>query len=486
VAESNRWRKGLYVTTGVEIGDGGRYTFEGGYPTTETVRRAYDEADLVRAVWAYRFFYPTVSLHATWLGNDAGGVIANRAFPLLEGTPRQLVFTPNSDTPYSALALDLSAGPMVLELPPGLLMGTANDLNQLWVMDIGLPGPAGAKGGKHLLLPPGYAGDVPDGYYTATPTTNRVLVLVRALPQHKDMDAAVELMKTVRAYPLQPDPNWTDPEWVDLTTQDGLDFTPVRWETSLDYWQALHETIDTDPPNEAYRHAYGELAELGIAKDQPFAPDDRMTAILTRAAEMGHAQMCVQSFADRRADRVVWQGRHWEWAVLRAENGTFETDGYVDLYAREKWFYQAQIESPAMFRRTPGAGSLYWLGLRDQHGQYLTGDQTYTLSVPKPVPAGLFWSITVYDAETRSEIATDQNLAALRSMFELDGAPTDTPMVLHFGSAQPQDTAGRWIKTIPGKGWFVYFRIYGPTDAAFDGTWRLPDFEAQHQHGGRG
>lgn len=67
----------------------------------------------------------------------------NKVFPLLEGTPRQLVFTPNSETPYSAVAVDLSVGPIVLELPPGPLMGTANDLNQLWVLDIGLPGPAG-------------------------------------------------------------------------------------------------------------------------------------------------------------------------------------------------------------------------------------------------------------------------------------------------------------------------------------------------------
>ena len=49
-----------------------------------------------------------------------------------------------------------------------------------------------------------------------------------------------------------------------------------------------------------------------------------MTAILTKAAQMGHAQLCVQSFADRRPDRAVWDGTHWEWAVLRPENGTFD------------------------------------------------------------------------------------------------------------------------------------------------------------------
>ena len=152
---------------------------------------------------------------------------------------------------------------------------------------------------------------------------------------------------------------------------------------------------------------------------------------------MGHAQLCVQSFADRRPDRVVWPGTYWEWAVLRPENGTFDTPGYADTYARQKWFYQAQIESPAMFAREPGAGSLYWLGLRDSDGEYLTGDRSYTLSVPQPVPAKLFWSVTVYDAETRSEILTDQDNAALRSLFELADADAGRPVDLTSARTLP-------------------------------------------------
>lgn len=73
--------------------------FEGGFPTPETIQRAYDEADLNRAVQTFRFFYPSVSMMAIWKGNLAGGVAPNQVFAVLEGTPRQLVFTPNSDTP---------------------------------------------------------------------------------------------------------------------------------------------------------------------------------------------------------------------------------------------------------------------------------------------------------------------------------------------------------------------------------------------------
>jgi Protein of unknown function (DUF1254) len=123
----------------------GEYEFKGGFPTPETVQRAYDDADLNRAIQAYKFFYPTVSFEGTWRGNLKGGVVPNKVFAMLEGNPRQLVFTPNSDTPYAGLALDLSIGPIVVELPPGPLMCSANDLNQRWVMDMSLPGPDAGK-----------------------------------------------------------------------------------------------------------------------------------------------------------------------------------------------------------------------------------------------------------------------------------------------------------------------------------------------------
>jgi len=449
------------------------YEFRGGYPTEETIRRAYDDADLARAIVAYKFFYPTVSFEGTWRGNLAGGAIPNSVFPLLEGTPFQLVFTPNSDTPYAGLPLDLSDGPMVVELPPGPLMGAANDLNQRWVSVLGLPGPDAGKGGKHLFLAPSDDTALPDGFHVARATTNRVLILVRAIPPHGDNDAANALMQTVQVYPLQPRKDWRPPTWVHL--RDG-DFTPLAWETNLDYWRVLHEIIDSEPAYDAYRPHYGELAGLGIVKGQPFAPDARMRAILEKAAQLANGQMRVQSFADRSPGRVAWSDRRWEWATLRSENGTFDAPSFIDLDARAKWFFQAQVESPAMFRRTAGAGSLYWLGTRDGTGAFLDGARHYRLRVPLPVPGNLFWSVTVYDTATRSEIDSGQGFSALRSMFELKDVGGEFAE-LRFGPTPPLDGERAWIKTIPGKGWFVYFRIYGPQAAAFDGSWKPGDFE---------
>ena len=135
-------------------------------------------------------------------------------------------------------------------------------------------------------------------------------------------------------------------------------------------------------------------------------------------------------------------------------------------------------------RRQPGhvparhqAGSLYWLGDRDAEGDYLNGSNTYTLTVPLPVPEKLFWSVTVYDARTRSQIRTDQNKAVLGSLFDFHDVRDASSIDLTFGPAAPAEHRDRWVQTLPDVGWFVYLRLYGPETAAFDGTWQLPDFQ---------
>jgi hypothetical protein len=222
---------------------------------------------------------------------------------------------------------------------------------------------------------------------------------------------------------------------------------------------------------------YGMLANLGIEQGRPFVPDERMKAILERAAKVGRDQMLIAGYGSNRPDRVVWPDRKWEYATLRWENGNFELPTGIDLEARDRWFSQAVGMSPKMVLRVDGAGSLYWLGLRDKSGFYLDGGKTYKLSVPQPVPQKLFWSVTVYDAATRSMIQTDQDKAALRSLVELKDVPKTGATELYFGPSAPAGREGQWIKTIPGKGWFVYLRLYGPEGPAFNGEWKPGDFE---------
>lgn len=451
-----------------------RYEFRGGYPTDATVSAAYDDADFIRAVTCYKHFFPAVSGMAILRGTEAVGVTPNRVFGTMDTRPGQIGFTLNSDTPYAPVLLDLADGPLVVTIPPGPIVGAALNVDQSWISDVGIPGSDAGNGGRHVFATAMQNDDFPDGTYVHRALGNRVVVGLRAIPVGGDVDAAIDLLRSVQVNPFRADADWEQPTWLDLTGKPQ-DTTPLVVQGTIDYWRLLYDYISTEPVHAEDRSYLGELAVLGIRADTPFEPDERLTRILVEAAREADAQLRVQSLADRREDRVVWADRQWEWVTLRPENAAFEIDGRPDVDARETWFYQAIASSPVMFRRQAGSGSLYWFVGRDATGAYLDGSRSYRLRVPLPVPAGLFWSLTVYDAESRSQIATDQDAAAVRSLFELHGKLDGTEAVIAFGPQRPDADAAAWVQTLPGRGWFAYFRIYGPTPAAFDQSWRLDD-----------
>jgi hypothetical protein len=451
-----------------------------GFPSPAGAAQVHQEQFLRRALEAYHFFFPTVSMEGIMRGTRAAGAKDSQAALMVLAQPRHRGFTLNSDTPYAGGVLDLRrSGPMVIELPPGPLVGLVDDHHHRWITDVGLPGKDAGKGGRHLIVPPGWDQPLPpDGFLTARSGTWLTMAALRALPLNGDLKAATALLTSVRIYPLKDSGNRDGYAFVDGNASPA-DTTCLPWEDNLDYWRVLHAVIGAEPAIEEMRPMLGTLAEIGIEAGRPFAPDEDTARLLASVARQGRDEMMVSAFASRRPDRVVWPDRTWEWAGLRPENGCFERDGSLDVEARDRWFAQAIVASPAMFRRAVGQGSLYWLACRDSVGGYLDGSRTYRLNVPLPVPASLFWSVTCYDAQTRSEVSADQGQAALRSMFE-DLTPQGAGSVdLYFGPRQPAGAEGRWIQTVPGRGWFCYFRIYGPQQAAFDGSWRPADLTAQ-------
>jgi hypothetical protein len=452
------------------------YAFAGGYPSADTSQRARDDADFQRAVIAYRFWYPTVSAEGIFAGARTAGIEDGKALSIAAVGPKQVAFTANSDTPYGFGALDLANGPVVIELPPGPLIGLVNDRHQSWVLDMGLPGPDAGKGGKHLVLPPGYKGKIPPGYHTGQSQTLKALVAVRAMPAAGNVADAMDALRSIRIYPLSSATNPQLVRFVD-TSDKAMDATLLRWEDNIQFWQVLHGVVSAEPLVPQFLSMHGLLSELGIEKGKPFNPDARMTAILEKAARAGRDQMLVSAFDSARPDRINWPDRKWEWIGLVPGSVQFETPNGLDLEARDRWFAQAIVTSPAMFNRAVGAGSLYWLGARDSQGAFLDGGKTYKLTIPQPVPGRLFWSVTAYDAQTRSQVQTDQGKAALRSLFELKDSASAPSVDLYFGPSPPAGQEARWIRTTPGRGWFAYIRIYGPEQAAFDRSWKPGDFE---------
>jgi hypothetical protein len=360
-------------------------------------------------------------------------------------------------------------------LPPGTYLGLVNDHNMRWVLDMGGNGPDKGQGGKHLILPPDYQGDVPTGYYVGKSDTWKVLFFVRYLSPDGNMTKGLEELDKIKVYPLSKAGQPVTFQFVDVTNKT-IPSMLLTWEDNLEYWKQLKAVIDSETTPLPYRPITGMLQSLGIEKGKPFNPDPRMTSILEKAAQTAMGELRVNSFGNRNPERIVWDDRNWEWAPLRELNTTtrdFGTASFQDLDTTLHAYFQAFGGSASLGKREPGAGSIYFVGLRDSTGAYLDGSKNYKLTVPGPVPTDLFWSATVYDTDTRSMIVTDQDRAFVGSVTTKPKPNPDGSIDIYFGPDAPLGKENHWVKTIPGKGWFVYFRIYGPQAPVFDDTWRL-------------
>lgn len=443
--------------------------FENLLPTYDAAQGIYDEQDFQRAVEAYRFFYPTVAVEGAFHGIRGLGISDGGAMIVLTATPRHLMFTANSDMPFCFGVVDLQSGPFVIDLPVGTYMGQFIDHHQHWIGSLGLVGPNVEGGGKYLLLPPGFTGDAPTDCYVMRSATYKVLIAICSPPLEHGMGGAMAELRKVKVYPFAK-PRAVLP-FVDVNNR-SLDATPLRWENGIEYWRRLHAVITGEPALDEFRAMYGELAALGIEAGKDFSPDLRMQRILTQAAKVGLQQLRVETFASRRAERLVWPDRHWEWVSMSHDDPNFETRDYIDLHARDRWFFQAL----GTFGRNQQADRVTFIAARDQSGAYLDGGETYKLSIPQPVPAALFWSVTVYDAKTRSQVQTRQNKAVFGSLDHDESfVDEEGRLELYFGPTAPEGPEQRWIQTNPGSGYFLYFRIYGPEPESTNGEWRLGD-----------
>ena len=174
------------------------YNFEHGFPAGDAAQRAYADNDFSRAIQAYHFWYPTVSAEGIFQGKRDAGIQDNVGGTISAAGPRQVGFTLNSDTPYGSATLDVSQGPMVIEVPAGPYIGLVDDHNQTWVLDLGMPGPSAGKGDKVVIVPPGYTGKMPSGYRIGKPETYKLVLAVRALPVNGDQKGALDALRAVK------------------------------------------------------------------------------------------------------------------------------------------------------------------------------------------------------------------------------------------------------------------------------------------------
>jgi hypothetical protein len=449
----------------------GQIELQGGYPSNASVQKIYDEIDFQRACQAYIWATPIVSMEALRVANKRDWDVDYNDVSVVDGytTPDVSVLTGNNTTIYAGIFTDLGRdGPVVIESPRGVY-GAIDDFWQRPVVEIGPFGPDKGKGGKFLLLPPGYKGAVPAGYFAVSSKTNQDFFVGRAFVKDGNVKAAVDTLDGIKVYPLSQAKN---PPPTRVISSAGRPMNAIP-PSGFAYWQLLANVLNNEPVEERDRFFYAMLKPLGIEHGKPFAPDARQTKILTDAAQSGFLMAQTLSMAPRLANASAYPGTHWEWVLTL--DPSQEAANYSELDERTDYTFEAITVAQGMVKQIVGAGSQYMSDAKDNDGNWLNGGNDYTLHVPPNAPAKEFWAVTVYDVMTRSMIKTDTMRAGVSSQDKLQ-TNKDGSVDIHFGPQAPKG-GGNWIKTLPGRGWFAYFRWYGPTEHFFDKTWTLPDIE---------
>ncbi|UUO04706.1 DUF1254 domain-containing protein [Blastopirellula sp. J2-11] len=469
--------------------------FEKNRPTASTAERLKQELLFQRATQTYIWAMPLLNTMGMRDGfKESFGTGYNvMAIWTKRLDARTRITTPNSDLIYGMVFVNVGeTGPLVFEAPPKL-QGILLDFWQRpipvdggkYFGDLGLPGPDEGKGGKFLILPPGYEGDVPEGYYVYRSGTNNVFIFLRSFYQSlDDIRPAVDVLQQSVLYPLGKKKEAKLMVFKDAS-ETGHEMLP---RTDFTAFEQLKWLVDSEGANLASPDWLGMLAGMGIVKGEPFNPDAATKEILGNAAKTGYETTRVLGMEAMLgdADFRVYEDRQWlnpvnnlssRWPNAFVDlSWTDSKHGYRNLDARAWFFTDYYSISPGMVSMTPGKGAFYMIAFKDAEGEWLNGEKSYKLHLPPNIPADLFWSVTLYEAENASGLANGQpfpSLGKLNNPAQQDDGGT----ILHLGPKSPKGADRNWLATVPGRGYFVILRLYVPQKAAIDGSWKPGDIE---------
>jgi hypothetical protein len=450
----------------------GKLRFENDFPTAETAKKLQEELKFQAAVQVHMWSLPIMNVVALRDAHLAAGC-ENTGIPIFETflSPKTVVPTGNQETIYAYGVLTLGREPMVLKSIPNTI-GFIADAWQRPIEDVGLTGPDEGKGGEFLLVPPEYEGELPkEGYYICKCPTKNIWWLLRAMVKDGDTEAAVATLKTARIYPLSKAGAPPKQQYLNFSGKTMRCIPPRGFE----YWKKLAKVLQEEPVQERDRVIMGMAAHIGIEKGKPFKPDAKTKAILIEAEKVAWAMSTALGFASESPAAKVYDDREWEYCFL-TKSPYFDAETYVELYPRTAFAYQAMTGAKSMVKAVVGAGSQYLTTFKDKDGEYLDGSNNYKLHILPNVPINNFWSVAVYDTETRSLINTGRPSATRNSNMDLN-KNADGSLDLYFGPTEPASGESNWVKTNNGRGFYLYFRFYGPLEPFFDKTWKLNDVE---------
>lgn len=450
----------------------GKIAMDRELPTQPSVAKLFDELDFQQATQTYLWALPLVSFaqwqkeHREKFDAHSGDLVVYLSYEDKLG-----LVTANATTPYILGFVDLNkTGPLVVDMPAGPTAGGIGDFWQRSTIDMGETGPDKGQGGKYLIVPPGQkAPEDAKGYYLVESPMMNVFIGFRVLDP--DPEKGKTLVQQFKMYPYDQRDNPTPTK---LLSPNGRKWsgTPPR---GIEYWQRLHTILQEEPVAERDRFYMAMLASLGIEKGKAFNPTDRQKKLLLEGAKSGELIAKANTFTKRFPGVDHWPDRKWD-HVNVIEDPSQRVEYYDQLWERTSWFYEAVTNSKGMTTKTPGTGQAYLGAYRDKNGNWLDGGKTYRLHVPADAPAEQFWSITLYDIDTRCFVNNQQRKADLSSRMDLK-KNADGSVDLYFGPKTVKGYEQNWVQTVPGRHWFSYFRLYAPTAAYFDRSWKLDDIE---------
>ena len=461
----------------------GTLTFFDGFPDEATVDKLYDNLDFQRGVQAVLTAMPAASQAAQRKALRGFGP-DNQTVAIFESLmdSRSLFLTPNTESIYALAWLDLKDGPVVMESPPNVL-GLVDDFWFHYVTDIGNAGPDEGRGGRFLFLPPGYDGPLPRaGYHVYQPRTFGNIVGLRGFQVNGDTAPAVDSIKRrLRIYPYSP--SSPSSPYAEAVSPPAMNFVDVSGRAfctipamDFSFFEAVNQVVQEEPNEAIDPETLGLLASIGIEKGKRFAPDARMKKILVEAAAVGNATARANAYRTRLKDAYFYPNSAWCTPFV---GGSYEflDNGVRLLDARSFMFFYATGITPAMAWRVAGAGAAYAAAFVDANGRPFDGAKRYRLHLPRNIPARRFWSLVLYDNQTRSMLQTDQPHPSISSEKRGVVSNLDGSVDVHFGPKPPTGEESNWVQTWPGKGWNVLLRLYGPQQPFFDKTWRPGEIE---------
>jgi len=385
--------------------------------------------------------------------------------------------TPNPDAIYFMPFFNTKdIGPVVIEVPPAEGGSFAANIVNVWQAPLEDAGPEGAdkgKGGKYLILPPGYSRKAPAGYIPLQSDSYGGYALFRSnLMGRTDADIAksVAYAKRLKIYPLARAAN--PPPTIFTDAMEVLFDATITYD--LRFFQSLARIVHSEPWLERDRVMIEQLKSIGIEKGKPFNPDAKTQEVLNAAAREAKAWLA-QLYDNDNVIPAFYEGRHWR------------LPAHPDVGAAQANFWTTRDRYPIDMRgltytygyigiKRLGTAQFYLMEIKDKDGRALSGAKTYRLTVPANAPVKQYWSATVYDRATHALIR-DLPRASAASQSAALKKNADGSVDIYFGPTAPVGKESNWVPTKADGEFEVLFRLYAPTKALFDKTWTLPDIE---------